>query len=165
MMASTLFAAEPPKQDAVKKDQDEIQGTWKVTALEADGFQGPAEIVAALKLVFKDDTLTFTRGEPGFTNYRFKLDPTTKPANFDLTHADGSQKGKSLIEFDPTTTPANFDLSPADGLQKGKTDKGIYSLKGDRLIICFSEGKGRPKELTSKPMSGQFMYTLKRVKF
>jgi uncharacterized protein (TIGR03067 family) len=136
--AASLVAADPPKEDAVKKDRERIQGTWKVVALEADGEPAPAEIVAALKLVFKGDTLTFVPGEPGLTNYTYKLDPTTKPAGFDMTHADGKQKGE--------------------------TDKGIYSLEGDSLKICFGKPGQRPKELTAKAKSGQAVYVLKREK-
>ncbi len=78
LMAASLIAAEPSKLDSVKKDMDGIQGTWKLVALETDGKQAPAEIVAALKLIFKGDTLTFTPSEPGSTNYKYKLDPTTR---------------------------------------------------------------------------------------
>ncbi len=138
LLATSLIAAEHSKQDVVKKDVDAIQGTWKIAALEADGTQAPAEIVAALKLVFKDDTLTFTPGEPGFTKYNYKLDPTTKPASFDMTHADGTNKGK--------------------------TQKGIYLLEGDRLKICCGTADNRPKEFSAKAKSGQAMYTLERKK-
>jgi uncharacterized protein (TIGR03067 family) len=133
-----LVAADPPKEDAAKKDLESIQGTWKIVMLEADGEQAPAEIVATVKLVFKDDKLTFTPGEPGFTNYTYKLDPTAKPANFDMTHTDGANKGK--------------------------TQKGIYSLAGDSLKICFGQADQRPKEFTAKANSGQAMYVLKREK-
>ena len=94
MMTATLYAAESPGQRAAKKDLNKIQGTWGLTALESDGQQGPAEIVAALKLVFKDDTLTFVPGEPGVTKFKVTLNPTTKPASFDMSHADdGKNKG------------------------------------------------------------------------
>jgi uncharacterized protein (TIGR03067 family) len=138
LMVTSLMAGEPPNQDAVKKDVEGIQGTWKMVALEADGKQAPAEVVAGMKLTFKGDTLTFTPGEPGFTNYRYQLDPTTKPASFDMTHADGSKKGE--------------------------TDKGVYSLEGDRLKICFGSANNRPKEFTTTGGSGAGMYTLEREK-
>jgi uncharacterized protein (TIGR03067 family) len=137
-MAIRLIAAEPPKPDAVKKDMDEIQGTWKLVALEADGKQAPAEIVAALKLVFKGNTLTFKPGEPGFTNYKFKLDPTTKPARLDMTHADGTEKG---------------DTAP-----------GIYLLEGNHLKICIGRAGNRPTAFATTAKSGQGLYTLEREK-
>ena len=121
-MATSLMAAEPSKQDAVTKDTDRIQGTWKLVALEADGKQAPAEIVDALKLVFEDDTLTFT----------------TRPARFTMMHADGTNKGE--------------------------TEKGIYSLDGDRLKICFGRLDKTPNEITGRVKSGQSMYSLDREK-
>jgi uncharacterized protein (TIGR03067 family) len=138
LMATSLMAAEPSKQNAVTKDTNRIQGTWKLVALEADGKQAPAEIVAALKLVFRDDTLTFTPGEPGFTNYKYTLDPTTKPASFAMTHADGTNKGE--------------------------TEKGIYSLDGDRLKIWFGRLDKSLNGFTASAKSGQSMYSLERVK-
>ena len=137
VMATSLIAA-GASQDAGKKDRGEIQATWKIVTLEVDGQHAPAEIVGKLKLVFKDDKLTFTPGEPGFTNYTYKLDPTQTPPAFDMTHADGTNQGK--------------------------TEKGIYSLKGDSLKICFGKTDKRPKEFTAKAGSGQAMYVLEREK-
>ena len=138
MMAVFLIVPLLPSQgDDPKKDTEKIQGTWKLVSLEANGEQGPAEIVAKLKLNFKADKLTFTPGEPGFTNYTYKLDSATNPPSFDMTHADGKNKGN--------------------------TTNGIYSLEGDNLKICFG-GDQRPKEFTTKAKSGQAMYVLKREK-
>ena len=95
LLAHILVAADSSAQTGVRKDVDQIQGTWKIVALEYNGKQAPPEIVATLKLVFKNDTLAFLPGEPGFTNYKFKLDPTTKPAGFAMTHADGVKVGNT----------------------------------------------------------------------
>ena len=137
-VAPPLVAAGPPNEEAAKKHLERTQGTWKIVVLEADGEHAPEEIVATLKLVFKGDKLTFTPGEPGFTNYTYKLDPAAKPAGFDMTHADGPDKGK--------------------------TQKGIYSFEGDSLKICFGGAGRRPKEFTAKAGSGQAMFVLKRQK-
>jgi uncharacterized protein (TIGR03067 family) len=138
LMAISLIAVEPSKPDLIKKDMGGIQGTWKLVALESNGKQAPPEIVATLKLVFKDDTLTFTPGEPSFTNYKFKLDPTTTPAGFTMIHADGTNKGE--------------------------TEKGVYLLEGDHLKICFGPVNKIPSEITAKAGSGQSMYSLERMK-
>jgi len=128
------FAGEPATPPSAKADEKAVQGTWKVVALEAEGTKAPAEIVAAMKLVFKDTTLTFVPGEPGYTNYTFKLDPTVKPATFDMTPADG----------------------------KGDAQKGIYLLKGDSLKICFGTTE-RPKEFPKDGQPPAAIYTLKRL--
>jgi uncharacterized protein (TIGR03067 family) len=138
LTAAGLVVAGPSKQDLVKKDKDGIQGTWKLIGLEADGQQAPAEIVATLKLVFKEDMLAFTPGEPGFTNYKFKLDPTTKPASITLIHAHGTHQGEA--------------------------EMGIYLLDGDHLKICVGAAGKVPKEFTTRAKSGQGMYSLERMK-
>jgi uncharacterized protein (TIGR03067 family) len=122
--------------DEARTDNAKLQGTWKLVSLEAGGQPAPPEIVARLRLVFRNDTVTLTPGEPGFTNYTFKVDPTTRPPSFDMT--------------------------PADGKHKGKTNKGIYSLNGDDLKICFNRDKARPREMNTK--SGSVLYVLKREK-
>lgn len=103
--------AQPSRPGPGSADMKQIQGTWKTVSLEANGKRGPAEIVAVLKLAFNDDTLTFTPGEPGFTRYKFKLDPTAKPPTFTMVHAEGPDTGKS--------------------------ESGTYLLEGDRLELCF----------------------------
>ena len=124
--------------DIAKKDREKLQGTWSIVELVADGEQAPAEITDILKLVFKDDRLTFTPGEPGFTNYTYKLDTTTKPASFDMIHADGENKGEIM--------------------------QGIYSWDEDRLKICFANADDRPKDFSEKSDSGRALYLLKKVK-
>ena len=123
---------------AVWKDQDAIQGTWKIVTLEFNWRYTPAEMVAVLKLVFKGDTLTFRPGEPGATDFKFELGPFDRPPSFAMTHLEGTAKGV------PT--------------------KGIYLLEGDRLKICIGDGVKNPTEFTAEAGSGQGMYSLEREK-
>jgi hypothetical protein len=82
LTATSLVAAEPPKQDSVKKDLNEILGTWQVTAIETDGMAGPAEIVEKLTLNFKDDKLTFTPANLDSRSTRLGLTRTpSRPAS------------------------------------------------------------------------------------
>ena len=93
--ASPLIAVALSEQGAAAKDMKDIQGTWKVVKMEANGEPAPPEIVGSMVLVFKDNSLTFKPGEPGYTNFTFKLNPMAKPAAFDMTHVDGKSKGET----------------------------------------------------------------------
>jgi uncharacterized protein (TIGR03067 family) len=136
LMTTLLVAADHPEEGAAQKDMKAIQGTWKIDTLAIDGNPAPATVVAMLTFVFKDDKLTITPGDPGEVNHTYRLDPSAKPASFDMTHADGKDKGK--------------------------TQKGIYSLEGNSLKLCFGKPDQRPEEFTAKAKSGQALYVLKR---
>lgn len=134
LMMCTEFSADPGKPDSIEKELRRFQGTWKIKTLESDGNRAPVEFVESLRLVFKGDSMTFVPGEPGFTNFENRIDPNLKPATIDMTHADGTNQGK--------------------------TRKGIYPLEGDRLRFCFGNTDERPDDFSMKPDSGRAMYTL-----
>ena len=132
-------AAKPAEQkDPAMLDQAAIQGKWKVVAMEAQGNQAPAEVVAVLKYEFKDDKLTITPGEPGFAHYTFKLNSSTKPAAIDITAAEPGRGADDM-------------------------EKGIYTLEGDHLKIWLGNNK-RPTRMTADARSGQALVELKREK-
>jgi uncharacterized protein (TIGR03067 family) len=122
--------------DPTNHDLENIQGTWRVATLEADGQPAPREIVSTLKLVFKDDALAFKPGEPGYTNYKFTLGPATNPRTLIMTHVDGPAKGES--------------------------QKCIYRLINNQLMICVGSVKQRPTGFKTSAGSGCGMYTLER---
>ena len=126
------------KEAAAEVIDQGIQGKWKVVALEFDGIKAPAEIVKAMTLTFKDDTLTFAPAEPGYKTFSFRLTPDLNPAGFDMTNIEG-------------------------GEGEHKSKQGSYELDGDILRICIGSNK-RPAELSSKQGTGNAMYTLKRMK-
>ena len=147
LIATALTAAGPTQEVPLKKDVDKIQGTWRVVRLEADGEPAPEEIVTALKLVFKDDALTFTPGEPGFTNYTFKLDPTARPPGFDMTHADGENKGvlQHLIEGGDLTRFGLYNAVTRDSADIESYDRATEIERAGAAVVEL--GKAEWKSL------------------
>src|SRR5262249_3394188 len=125
--------------ETAKKARDRLQGTWDVVAMEHDGERTANKEVKDLQMIFTGKKMTLNKGDK---------------ASFD-----------SLYKVDPTKNPKTIDIKFLMGPDEGKTFKGIYTLKGDRLVICWSEsGTKRPTSLTTKPKSSRTLYILKRAK-
>lgn len=137
MLSSAAVAADQPAPGA--KDQERLQGTWRVVALENEGKPVPAEAIKGATLTFTKDQYELKGGREEFRG-RFKLHATQEPRGIDSTfvEADGKEKGVAV---------------------------GIYKLEGDRLTICWRQGdKDRPREFGSKPESGLRLLVAERVK-
>jgi len=68
-------------------------------------------------------------------------------------------------KLDPSKKPPEIDLTITDGEFKGKTFPGIYQLDGDTLKLCRAQpGQERPTEFASKKGSDTIFLTLKRAK-
>jgi len=110
LCALTVTAA--AQNDSAKEDAAKLQGAWVRIYVDVDGKKtddGKKKAGEAVTLVVKGDK---------FGDDTFKLDPTKKPKQIDLTIVN--DKGKSM------------------------TWPGIYELKGDELKVCFPfpfEGK------------------------
>jgi uncharacterized protein (TIGR03067 family) len=106
---------------AAKKDEDKLQGTWKVVSVEHNGKKAEPKMIAGWTLVVAGDKMTARDGNDVMDESSFRLDAAAKPPAIDLTMTAGNDKGKTV--------------------------RGIYRLDGDRLTICVAEpGKERPKE-------------------
>jgi uncharacterized protein (TIGR03067 family) len=134
--ATTTLAFAQAKEKA--KDEDAIQGTWKVEKFDLGVPGGPSkDELKTMRFVFKKDgkmaMAVGPRGEKKEGEY--KMDPAAKMKTIDWVRGDRIQLG-------------------------------IYELDGDTLKICISEGgqKGvRPSEM--KPDGKNIaVFTLKRVK-
>jgi uncharacterized protein (TIGR03067 family) len=140
MFASALLmvAADDPK-DAVKKEYDKFDGTWKMESFTVDGKPAPIESFAEFRMTLKGETFATVTPE-GKTNGTYKVDPSKSPKTIDITFTGG----------------------PLDGV----TMLGVYKLDGDTYTVCIPAGGGneRAKELASKPGSGLILEVLKRVK-
>jgi uncharacterized protein (TIGR03067 family) len=135
---SLLIGADTLKADDPKGEKA-LQGTWKLSAGEADGKALPEKQLKDGKLVVKGDDYTVTLADIGTVKGTQKLDPTKEPKTIDIKDASGPNKDKTCL--------------------------GIYELKGDEFRVTFAPpGKARPTKFATAPDSGQWMHVWKRVK-
>jgi uncharacterized protein (TIGR03067 family) len=139
LVLGVLSADDSAKQGDVKKELQQLEGTWVVVSEEMDGRKVPADTIKPSKLIVKGDTYTVQMGERVVE--------------------------KGTIQIDPTKKPKTIDATPSDGENKGKTFHGIYEIQGDTAKDCFAmDGKERPKEFATKQGSGMVVRVYKRDK-
>ena len=138
-VSSFLLADKDKDNDkAVKKELVKFEGTWKIESMVIDGKEAPPEVFKEAKLVCKGDQFTMTHGDVVYKG-TFKVDPSKKPKEIDVTFTEGPEKGKTV--------------------------KGIYEVDDETYKVCMSEDeKDRPKKLESKEGSGHVLEILKKVK-
>lgn len=138
---------------AAKSDDEKLQGTWQVVAVEAAGDQVPENLLKESR-----DTFTFARG---------KLE------------RQGRNSVTSTYKLDPAKHPKTITLTtkvPKRELLKGEmvdsemvmTERGIYEFTGNRLRICISNplnpGKEPPKEFKTTKENFFTVFVLEREK-
>jgi uncharacterized protein (TIGR03067 family) len=135
--AALALAADGPKE---KKDRAAFQGAWKVTQIVEDGKAPAAEVLAKIKIVFKDD-------------------------QFSTQEAEDKAPQTHAYKIDARKKPKTIDVTPAAGPHKDKVFLGIYSLESDELKVCVAyPGEDRPKRFEAKADSGHVLMILKRAK-
>ena len=137
-LAAGLLLSADANDDAVKKDLQLLEGTWKVTSLEADGMQLPEENFKEWKLECKGADFTFTDTN-GVHKGTFKVDPSKKPKTLDVVFTEGGNKGSTLL--------------------------CLYEVEKDTFKVCVKpNSQERPTEFTGKQGSGQMLEVLKKEK-
>jgi uncharacterized protein (TIGR03067 family) len=132
-----LLAADAPQDAAVKKELDQLQGTWQMVSHEVNG--KPDDTLKGTVRVVEGDKFTIKKGDKVLRVGTMKLDPTKKPKWIDISFTEGPEKGKARL--------------------------GIYVLDGDMQKICYGDlDKERPAEFGSKPGTGHRLVVFKRVK-
>ena len=133
-LSGGIRAAEPSQ-----KDIEAMQGVWTIESFTLDGNKVSGEQLKNWRRIVERNHATWKNGAATMV----ELD----------------------IKFDPSQEPMTLDSMIATGDSKGQTFLAIYELNGDELRVCFaSTGKPRPTEYSSKPGSGQSLYTARRVK-
>jgi uncharacterized protein (TIGR03067 family) len=117
---------ESPRDEAVKKDIKQFQGSWKAVSIRnADGKQAPDDQVENTRLIVEGNKFTLTSRDTTITG-TFTINPRATPRTIDVSL--NSQDGKKVKLL------------------------GIYQVQGDTRKSCFAlPGKERPSQFTSKP--------------
>jgi uncharacterized protein (TIGR03067 family) len=90
--AVALLSLATVRGDEPIKDQDAIKGTWTVIGHAHNGRVAPPENLKGMKFVIEKDSLVMD-GPSGKTEYKVRLDGTTKPPSIDLIPTDPKSKG------------------------------------------------------------------------
>lgn len=103
-------------------DLDQLQGEWQAVEFVASGYDLPKRVVDHLKIVIKDDHLSYTLP---------KFDDPTRPSNV---------KVNAEIVLGPGA-PSTIDVRMVQGRTKIEPLRGVYELRGDTLRICLPSGE------------------------
>jgi uncharacterized protein (TIGR03067 family) len=140
VLAAVVGADDKNKADKSRGDKDKVQGTWMVTRGEEGGQKVSAETLKGTTVVFKEDYMTV----------KDRADNKTWVVVFQM---DASKKPKEIT------------MTLTTGKDKGKISKGIYSLEGDVLKLCYAmPGYDRPTSFSTKKDAEQHCFILKRGK-
>lgn len=138
-MARTAFA-DDARDEAIKKDRKQIEGTWRVITLEING--NKASEADARKI-------TVVNGSDGTWSIR----------------SEGKEISKGTSTIDPTKKLKTLNFIPTEGEGKGNQYLGIYELGEKTRKMCFAPpGKERPTEFASTPGSEHILVTFEREK-
>lgn len=137
---STMAVGDDSKDEAIKKDRQRIQGTWRVVALEVNGNKSMEQDARKLAVV---------NGPDGTWSVL----------------SDGKEVIKGTSTIDPTKKPKTIDFTPSEGDRSGTPHLGIYELGEKKRKLCFAPpGKNRPTEFSSAPGSEHILVTFEREK-
>ncbi len=126
------------KDEAIKKDRQQIQGTWRAVSMEVNGE----------KTTPKDgENSTVVNGPDGTWTL----------------HENGKVAGKGTSTIDPTKKPKTIDFTVTEGDGKGEQFVGIYELGEKTRKLCFvPRGMDRPTEFSAPAGSDRILVTFER---
>lgn|SRR5262245_8367 len=138
MVVGIVLAFGAVRADDADKEKEKLQGAWQpITAIER-GKEQTKEELKDRKITFKGDQITVKHGDK-VHEVTFKLDPSKKPKEIDVTGKDDEGKERMM--------------------------KGIYELKGNTLKVCLHmEGGDRPSKFESPEGSNLIFVTMERIK-
>ena len=159
-------------------DAARLQGRWKPVEVMMSGQAMPEAERKKAEVVFHGDRMTLSSGGRVEAVSSFTLDSSKSPKEIDFTQLDpgGKSDDRNLLPADdipeakkatdeaPDDVPNEApDVRPA---AKPVITRGIYSLEGDTLKICFPglPDKPRPTAFAAPKGSATTLLILQRDK-
>ena len=141
LSAMALMASgEDTKDEAIKKDRKQLEGSWVATSLEVDGNKAMDEDAKKITLII---------GADGSWNL----------------NADGKEVSQGTTSIDPSKPPKTIDFTVTSGNDKGEQSLGIYEFGDNTVKFCVSKsGKERPGEFSSPSGSATILISFERMK-
>jgi uncharacterized protein (TIGR03067 family) len=125
-------------EERLKREEEKLAGTWRVTAAKANGVRLQPREVPDMKLTFKDGKYTVQLAKEKPQEGTYKIDPSKNPKTIDVNRTTGPEQGKKQV--------------------------GIYELTGNELKICACDAsKKRPTDFDTRDKDGYMVLVLKRV--
>jgi uncharacterized protein (TIGR03067 family) len=132
-----VLGADAPQEPAVKKDLENLQGTWKLVSAMQDGKALSEDKVKRTTIVFQGNKFTF----PG--------------------QSEQATSKEGTIKIDQTKKPKRMDARST----QGEVMLGIYEINGDHYKVCFAPpGKKRPSTFVSTAGNGYILQVWERKK-
>jgi uncharacterized protein (TIGR03067 family) len=132
--AIALYPLPAARADDILKSLQNLQGSWKLVALNVDGKEitpPPSNI----KVKIKGDSFSYQSGG----------------------------EGKATLKADTEPKVPTLDIAYTEGKRKGTTIAAVFEVKGDTLRLCMaSDLKTRPEAVAAK--KGVIVETSKMVK-
>jgi uncharacterized protein (TIGR03067 family) len=126
-----------PAEEAVRRDQERLAGTWRVVQAEIEGRPVPPAEYRGLRLTFADGKFTARRGEEEAQEGTYVLDALKNPRHINITRSNGPTGSRKQL--------------------------GIYQFTGDTLRICtYDNGEDRPSSFDTRDRPGCSMLVLRR---
>lgn len=99
LVVGVLIAADAPRKEA--KDQEQIQGKWKMVSSEKNGQQREVRVT---QVVIKANTITFV-GPDGKASFdvAYTLDANKKPRAIDIKNEKGDETSPGIYSLDGDT--------------------------------------------------------------
>jgi len=131
-----LAAGQDPDKDAVRKELDKVQGTWRIVSSQVGHEKPKTEEVKSFKITVKGNVMTYDYGT-------------------------GDRKRVGTLKLDPKTKYLDWTVtSPEVG-----TMLAIYEIKGDEWKIGFgNDGQVRPRRWEIGKDDVVWLLVLKREK-